>query len=143
MVYLCRRESFQAAHRLFNPAWSDAENEEAFGVCANPNWHGHNFELIVTVKGQPLPETGCVIDLKRLSRIIRQEVIERLDHKNLNLDVDFLQGKIPSCEIIVIEIWKILAQALRPYANVQLHALKLIETKNNFVEYFGEPVVAQ
>lgn len=138
MVYVCRREHFNAAHKLFNPKWTKEKNEEVFGPCANENWHGHNFELIVTVKGKPDPETGFVIDLKVLSRIIKKEVIEKLDHKNLNLDVDFLRDKMPSCEVIVMEIWNILQPKIAQVSEAQLHHIKLYETRNNFVEYFGE-----
>ena len=104
-VYICRKEHFNAAHKLYNPNWSEEKNNEVFGPCANSNWHGHNFELEVTVKGAPEPETGFVIDLKLLSRIIKSKVISKLDHKNLNLDVDFMYGKPASCENLVMEIW--------------------------------------
>jgi 6-pyruvoyltetrahydropterin/6-carboxytetrahydropterin synthase len=138
MVYVCRREHFNAAHKLYNPKWSKEKNEEVFGPCANENWHGHNFELIVTVKGTPNPDTGFVIDLKVLSKIIKKSVIQKLDHKNLNLDVDFLQDKLPSCEILVMEIWKILQKEIEMVSSATLHSLTLHETNNNFVEYFGE-----
>lgn len=138
MVYVCRREHFNAAHKLFNPKWTKEKNEEVFGPCANENWHGHNFELIVTVKGKPDPETGFVIDLKVLSRIIKKEIIEKLDHKNLNLDVDFLRDKMPSCEVIIMEIWNILQPKIAQVSEAHLHHIKLYETRNNFVEYFGE-----
>jgi len=139
MVYVSRKEHFNAAHKLYNPNWSEEKNKEVFGPCANANWHGHNFELIVTVKGQPDPETGFVVDLKKLSTLVRDLVIDKLDHKNLNLDVDFLQGKMASCEILVMEIWKILAPALKTITERgELHSLKLYETPRNFVEYFGE-----
>ncbi|WP_026998618.1 6-pyruvoyl trahydropterin synthase family protein [Eisenibacter elegans] len=138
MVYVCRKEHFNAAHRLYNPAWTKEKNQEVFGICSNEYFHGHNFELIVTVKGHPQPDTGCVIDLKVLSSIIKREVIDKLDHRNMNIEVDFLQGKIPSCEVVVIEIWKILAKALSDYPHVQLHKLQLFETNKNFVEYYGE-----
>lgn len=139
MVYVSRKEHFNAAHKLYNPNWSEEKNVQVFGPCANSNWHGHNFELITTVKGQPDPETGFVVDLKQLSTLIRSEVIEKLDHKNLNLDVDFMTGKMASCENLVMEIWRILApkvDAITP--NGQLHSLKLYETPRNYVEYFGE-----
>jgi 6-pyruvoyltetrahydropterin/6-carboxytetrahydropterin synthase len=136
MVYLTRLEHFNAAHKLYNPAWSSEKNEEVFGECANENWHGHNFDLYVTVKGQPDKDTGFIIDAKYLSRIIKEYVTEKLDHKNLNLDVDFLEGKMCSTENLVIEIWK----QLQPHipANVTLHSLKLYETPRIYVEYFGE-----
>ncbi len=138
MVFVTRKEHFNAAHRLYNPAWSEAKNQEVFGPCANINWHGHNFELIVTVKGIPNPETGFVIDLKDLADIIKKEIIDKVDHKNLNLDVDFMLGKMASCEIFVIEIWNILAPKIVEKAtNAQLHYLKLVETNKNYVEYYG------
>lgn len=139
MVYVTRKEHFNAAHRLYNPGWSEEKNEEVFGPCANYNYHGHNFELIVTVKGTPDPDTGFVIDLKLLGDIMKKEVVDRVDHKNLNLDVDFMQGKMASCEILVMEIWKILDQAIAKAApKAKLHYIKLIETPKNFVEYYGE-----
>ena len=139
MVFLTRLEHFNAAHKLYNPKWSVEKNEEVFGVCANENWHGHNFELIVTVKGVPNPETGFVIDLKVLGDIIKEKIIDKVDHKNLNLDVDFMTGKMASCEIFVLEIWKILAPALlAAEPTAKLHYIKLIETPKNFVEYYGE-----
>ncbi|MCS7019103.1 MAG: 6-carboxytetrahydropterin synthase [Cytophagales bacterium] len=139
MVYICRKEHFNAAHKLYNPNWSPEKNAEVFGPCANANWHGHNFELIVTVKGKPDPETGFVMDLKALSNLIKREVVDKLDHKNLNLDVDFMQGKMTSCEILVQEIWKILAPKIKEKApNADLHKLTLYETHQNFVEYMGE-----
>lgn len=139
MVYISRKEHFNAAHKLYNPAWTPEKNTEVFGPCANVNWHGHNFELIVTVKGKPDPETGFVVDLKKLSTLIRTEVIDKLDHKNLNEDVDFMQGKMASCETLVVEIWRILEQPvgdLTPFG--KLHSLRLYETPRNYVEYFGE-----
>ena len=139
MIYVTRKEHFNAAHRLYNPAWSDEKNQEVFGPCANNNWHGHNFELIVTVKGKPDPDTGFVIDLKVLGDIMKVQIVDKVDHKNLNLDVDFMQGKMASCEIFVMEIWKILAPAIeQAAANAKLHYIKLIETPKNFVEYYGE-----
>lgn len=138
MVYVSRKEHFNAAHKLYNPAWSEEKNREVFGACANENWHGHNFDLIVTVKGIPDPETGFVIDLKKLSSLIRSEVIEKLDHKNINLDVDFMKGKFASCEVLVMEIWKILASAVKNMAySAELHSVRLYETPRNYVEYFG------
>lgn len=139
MIYVTRKEHFNAAHRLYNPAWSDEKNQEVFGPCANNNWHGHNFELIVTVKGKPDPDTGFVIDLKVLGDIMKERVVDKVDHKNLNLDVDFMQGKMASCEIFVTEIWNILEPAIAQAApNAKLHYIKLIETPKNFVEYYGE-----
>ena len=139
MIYVSRKEHFNAAHKLYNPAWSDEKNQEVFGPCANTHWHGHNFELIVTVKGKPDPETGFVVDLKRLSDIIKEHITDKVDHKNLNLDVDFMQGKMASCEILVEEFWKILAPEVRKITSRgELHSLRLHETRNNYVEFFGE-----
>jgi 6-pyruvoyltetrahydropterin/6-carboxytetrahydropterin synthase len=138
MIYVSRKEHFNAAHKLYNPNWTEERNAEVFGPCANANWHGHNFELITTVKGLPDPDTGFVVDLKQLSNLIRDKVIDKLDHKNLNMDVDFMLGKMASCEILVMEIWKILQpEVARITPNGQLHSLKLYETPRNFVEYFG------
>ena len=139
MVYVTRKEHFNAAHKLSNPTWSKAKNEEVFGPCANENFHGHNFELFVTVKGMPDHETGFIVDLKKLSRLIRKEVIDQVDHKNINLDVAFMQGKMASCEILIIEFWKILEPAIKEITDYgTLHKLKLVETPRNFLEYFGE-----
>ncbi len=135
MVYITRIEHFNAAHKLFNPAWSRQKNEEVFGKCANENWHGHNFELFVTLKGEPDPDTGFVYDVKKLSIIVKEYVIDKLDHKNLNVDVDFMQGKLCSIENLVIGIWDELVPHLP--AGVQLHCLKLSETPRIFVEYYG------
>jgi len=135
MVYLTRAEHFNAAHKLYNPSWSKEKNDEVFGKCANDNWHGHNYELFVTVKGEPDPDTGFLVDAKKLSTTINQHVIEKLDHRNLNLDVDFMQGKMCSSENLVIEIWNQLQPNLP--ANVLLHCIKLYETPRIYVEYFG------
>lgn len=136
MVYITRIEHFNAAHKLFNPIWSKEKNEEVFGKCANENWHGHNFELYVTVKGVPDIGTGFVFDAKKLSLIIKEHVTDVLDHKNLNVDVDFMKGKICSIENLIIGIWTQLKNNL-PNTTL-LHALKLYETPRIFVEYFGE-----
>ncbi len=135
MIYITRIEHFTAAHKLYNPSWTREQNEAVFGKCANENWHGHNFELYVTIKGDPNPDTGFVYDVKRLSKIINDQVIEKLDHKNLNEDVDFMAGKMCSIENLVIAIW----QQLSPHlpAEVNLHCLKLYETPRIFVEYYG------
>ncbi len=138
MVYITRKEHFNAAHRLFREDWTDVKNEEIFGKCANKNWHGHNFDIFVTVKGNPDPETGFVVDFKKLGKILKTEIVDKVDHKNLNLDVDFLSGIMPTCENVVIEFWKILEReisTLNPQA--QLHCIKLIETPGNYVEYYG------
>ena len=139
MIYVSRKEHFNAAHKLANPNWSREKNEQVFGPCANENWHGHNFELIVTVKGIPDPETGFVIDLKKLSVLIREHVIEKVDHKNLNVDVDFMKEKMASTETLAMEIWKILAPRIENTSKTaKLHCVKLYETPRNFVEYYGE-----
>jgi 6-pyruvoyltetrahydropterin/6-carboxytetrahydropterin synthase len=135
MLYITRIEHFNAAHKLFNPNWSREKNEAVFGKCANENWHGHNFELYVTIKGLPDSETGFVYDVKKLSIIIKDHVIDKLDHKNLNEDVPFMKGKLCSIENLVIAIWEQLAPNLP--AEIQLHSLKLYETPRIFVEYFG------
>ena len=137
MVYITRIEHFNAAHKLFNPSWSVEKNDEVFGKCANKNWHGHNFELYVTVKGLPDEETGFVFDAKKLSAIIKEHVTEKLDHKNLNVEVDFMKGKMCSIENLITGIWQQLENKLPE--NVQLHALKLYETPRIFAEYFGAP----
>lgn len=136
MVYLTRSEHFNAAHKLYNPGWSYEKNEAVFGKCANENWHGHNYELLVTVKGDPDPDTGFVFDVKRLSNIIRDHIIEKIDHRNLNVDVDFMQGKMCSTENLAIAIWKELLPHLP--GGIQLHCIKLYETPRIYVEYFGE-----
>ena len=138
MVLVSRKEHFNAAHRLFNPKWSREKNQEVFGPCANENWHGHNFELIVTVEGKPDLETGFVVDLKRLSDIIKEHIIELVDHKNLNIDVPFMKGKMASCENLVMEFWDILEPKVKEMpGNGTLHSLRLYETPRNYVEYFG------
>lgn len=140
IVYVSRQEHFNAAHKLYNPNWSEEKNSAVFGPCANENWHGHNFNLIVTVKGEPDPETGFVIDLKKLSTLIRTEITDKVDHKNLNLDVDFMFGKMASTEILAIEFWRILHTQILELSNGRgvLHCIKLYETPRNYVEYFGE-----
>lgn len=138
-VYVSRKEHFNAAHKLYNPAWTKEKNIEVFGPCANENWHGHNFDLIVTIKGEPDPDTGFVVDLKKLSTLIRDHITEKLDHKNLNVDVDFMQGKLASCENLVVEMWKILNPLIPTISKFgKLYSLRLFETPRNYVEYFGE-----
>lgn len=135
-VYITRRENFNAAHKLWQEKWSEEKNIEVFGKCSNHNWHGHNFTIFVTVKGVPNPDTGFVINLKDLSEIIKKKVVEPLDHKNLNLDVPFLKGLLASTENVVIKIWE---QIYNPIAEAggKLVKIKLVETENNYVEYFG------
>jgi len=136
MVYLTREEHFNAAHKLYNPAWSREQNDAVFGRCANENWHGHNFELFVTVKGDPNPDTGFIVDAKMLGRIVKDSIIEKLDHRNLNLDVDFMRDKMCSIENLVIGIWNEL-KPLIP-TGVELHCIKLVETPRIYVEYYGD-----
>jgi len=135
-IYITRRETFNAAHKLYNEKWSEEKNEEVFGKCANANWHGHNFSIWVTVKGIPEPDTGFVMNLKDLSEIIEEYVVEPLDHRNLNLDVPFLEGILPSTENMAIEIWEIIADPIKEKGG-ELAKIKLVETENNFVEYYG------
>jgi len=135
MVYLTRLEHFNAAHKLYNNNWSKEQNEAVFGVCANENWHGHNYDLYVTIKGHPNPDTGFLFDVKELSKLIKNHVIDHLDHKNLNLDVPFLDGQMCSTENLAIAIWKELAPNLPQ--TVELHCIKLYETPRIYVEYFG------
>lgn len=137
MIYITRKENFNAAHRVFLPELSDEENYDRFGACSNPNWHGHNYTLFVTIKGKPDKDSGYLFDLKKLSRIIKELVIEKVDHKNLNLEVDFMKGLIPSSENIAMAVFNLLAPELRKQG-VALHCVKLYETENNYVEYFGE-----
>lgn len=136
MVYLTRIEHFNAAHKLYNPKWSAEQNEAIFGKCANENWHGHNYELYVTVKGLPDTETGFLYDVKKLSVIIREHVIDKVDHRNLNLDVPFMKNKMCSTENLAVGIWHELAPHLPP--EIQLHCIKLYETASIYVEYYGE-----
>lgn len=137
MIYLTRRERFNAAHRMFREDWSDEKNLEIYGKCSNPNWHGHNYTLYVTVKGEMEPDIGYVVNLKTLSKIIKEQIIEKIDHKNMNVEVDFMKGKIASSENLTIAIWDV----LEPHINklgIELHCIKLEETENNFIEYRKE-----
>ncbi len=136
MIYITRKEHFNAAHRLYRPDWDDKKNYEVFGKCSNPNWHGHNYTLYVSVKGEVNPETGFLVNLKDLSSAIRTHVVEKLDHKNLNLEVDFLKGKLMSTENIAIAIWNQLEHPVKTMG-AELHRIKLYETENNYTEYFG------
>lgn len=138
MVYLTRLERFNAAHKLWVTEWSEEKNIEIFGKCSNKNWHGHNYALYVTVKGRPDKTTGFIIDVKKLSAIIKDTVIDKLDHSNLNLDVDFIPKNIqPTTENLVLLIWEQLFSRIAS-EGVQLHCVKLFETENIFAEYFGE-----
>lgn len=135
MVYLTRVEHFNAAHKLSNPEWTKDHNQEVFGKCANENWHGHNYELHVTIKGDPHPQTGFVFNAKELGNVIKEVIIEKVDHRNLNVDVDFMKGKFTSAENFAIGIWNELSKHLP--GDVQLHCIKLYETPRIYVEYFG------
>jgi 6-pyruvoyltetrahydropterin/6-carboxytetrahydropterin synthase len=135
MVYLTRVEHFNAAHKLYNPAWSAEKNDEVFGKCANDNWHGHNYEIHVTVKGEPDPETGFIMDVKKLSQVIKEHVLDQVDHRNLNLDVSFMQSKLASTENFIREIWKQLTPHI---TGGRLHQIRLFETPRIYVDYFGE-----
>ena len=137
MIYITRRERFNAAHMLWNYNWNEQKNIEVFGKCANKNWHGHNFELFVTVKGEVNADTGFLVNLKDLAKIIQEKVIDKLDHKNLNLDVDFMKDKMASTEVLAIAIWEKLEVNIMQLG-ATLHCIKVQETENNFVEYFGK-----
>lgn len=137
MVFITRRERFSAAHKLCREDWTLEKNLKMFGKCANPNWHGHNYQLFVTVKGEQNPDTSFVADLSEISKIICEKVISKLDHKNINLDVDFMKGKLASTENLAIEIWKQLEEPIRSHG-CELHCVKIQETENNYVEYFGK-----
>ena len=136
MVYLTRIEHFNAAHKLYNPGWTVEKNEEVFGKCANENWHGHNYELFVTVKGEVNPDTGFLFDAKKFSLLIKEHVLDKLDHKNLNVEVDFLKDQMCSTENLAKGIWQQLQSQLPN--DVQLHCIKLYETPRIYVEYFGD-----
>lgn len=136
MLLLTRRERFNAAHKLYREDWSESKNEEVFGKCANKNWHGHNYDLFVTVKGEINEETGFIIDLKDLSILLQKKIIDVLDHRNLNLDVPFLKGKMASTEVLAVAIWEQIATDILNLG-AELHCIRLNETENNFVEYFG------
>jgi len=137
MVYIIRREHFSAAHRLFLPEKTDEENFEIFGKCSNPNWHGHNYILLVTVKGEKDPKTGLVIHLRHISKLIDDKILKKVDHKNLNLEVDFLAGKVPTSENVAIGIWNELEGEIGKLG-ASLHCIRLEQSENNFIEYYGE-----
>jgi 6-pyruvoyltetrahydropterin/6-carboxytetrahydropterin synthase len=136
MIYLTRRERFCAAHRMFRPDWSDDKNKEVFGKCSNPNWHGHNYILWVTIKGEPSGENGFVLNMNSLKEIILDKVISKLDHKNINIEVDFMKGKIATTENLALSIWNELKTPVEK-EGAQLHCIKIEETENNTVEYYG------
>ncbi len=137
MIYIERKERFSAAHQLYNPNWSDEKNREVFGKCANKNFHGHNYTLTVTIKGEINPDTGFVMNLVDLKKIINEYVTDKLDHSNLNHDVDFMHGKFSSTEVLAVEIWKILQPQIEKHG-AHLYKIRLDETLNNAVEYYGE-----
>ena len=136
MIFITRRETFSAAHKLARKDWSQEKNAEVFGKCSNPNWHGHNYILWVTVKGEVNAETGFVTNLSDVSRIVKQFVLDKVDHKNLDEDVDFMKGRLSSTESLAIAIWD---QIVSPINNLgcKLHCVKIQETEKNYVEYFG------
>ncbi len=136
MIYLTRRERFSAAHRMFREDWTDEMNSKVFGKCSNPNWHGHNYILWVTVKGELADGNGFVMNIDTLKHIILEKVIAKLDHKNINLEVDFMTGKIATTENLTVAIWNELKPAIEK-EGVYLHSIKIEETENNTIEYYG------
>ena len=140
MIYLSRKEHFNAAHKLYNQNWSEKKNKDIFGVCSNKNWHGHNYEIIVTIKGDIDKDIGMVINLKILSKIIKEEILDKVDHKNLNTDVPFLDGIITSTENVTIKFWEVLEKRLESIKNTncKLHRIRVYETPRNFIDYYGE-----
>jgi 6-pyruvoyltetrahydropterin/6-carboxytetrahydropterin synthase len=137
MVYITRKERFNAAHRLFRPEYSEEQNLKVFGKCSNPNWHGHNYILHVTVKGDVSKETGFVTNLKALSQIINEKIILPLDHRNMNLEVAFMEGRLASTENLAISIWNELEAEITKLG-ATLHCIRVEETENNMAEYYGE-----
>lgn len=137
MLYVTRKETFNSAHRLFNQNWTESKNLEVFGPCSNKNWHGHNYVLFVTVKGNVNPDTGFVVNMKLLSDIIQQNIIIHIDHKNLNLDVDFLKGVNPTSENMCVAIWNRLNEPVAALG-IHLHSVRIQETEKNSAEYMGE-----
>ncbi|WP_237098201.1 6-carboxytetrahydropterin synthase [Nitrospina gracilis] len=135
MIYITRKVEFCASHRLFNPTFSDEKNAQVFGLCNNPNGHGHNYTMEVTVKGDVDPKTGMVLDLKFLKKLVTEEIIDKVDHKNLNMDVEFLQGVIPTAENLAIKFWEVLEPKI---GDGLLHEIKLYESPRNFVTYKGQ-----
>ncbi len=137
MVYITRKEHFCAAHKLYNKHWSPEENNKVFGKCASPNFHGHNYDIYVTIKGKINPESGFVINLFELSDILKHDVVELLDHKNLNLDIEYFKIQLPSIENLSVFIWNLINKKIKR-TGAQLHCIKIQETENNFAEYYGE-----
>ena len=134
MIFITRKIEFSAGHRLFNPNFSDEKNEATFGLCNNPNGHGHNYVLEVTLSGEVCNDTGMVFDLKELKKLIQREIIDKVDHKNLNVDVDYLKGIIPTAENLAIKFWEILEPKI---TKGRLHEIKLYESERNYVVYRG------
>ena len=136
MIYLTRRERFCAAHRMFRKEWTDEVNQQIFGKCSNPNWHGHNYTLWVTIKGELSEEYGFVMNINILKQIILDNIINKIDHKNINLEVDFMKGKIATTENLAVTIWNELIPFIEK-TGAQLHCVKIEETENNSIEYYG------
>ena len=136
MIYITRRETFSAAHRMFREGWPDEKNLEIFGKCSNPEWHGHNYVLNVTVKGDIREDLGFFINLSTLKKIIHEMVIEKVDHRNLNTEVEFMRGKIATTENLAIAIWNELKPVIETYG-AKLHCVRISETENNTIEYYG------
>lgn len=136
MIYLTRREKFCAAHRMFRQDWSDEVNFKVFGKCSNPNWHGHNYVLWVTVRGEPSAEQGFVMNINILKEIILDRIIRKIDHKNINLEVSFMEGKIATSENLAVAIWEELHPAIE-MNGASLYCVKIEETENNSIEYYG------
>ncbi len=139
MVFITKQVHFCAAHKLYNPDWSKEKNEAIFGPCSNENWHGHNFDLYITIKGEPNKDTGFVMNFKDLKAIVNREIVEKVDHKNLNVEVPFMKGKMTSCENLIVAFWNILDPLIRDHSNQRagLHKLKLYETPTSYAEYYG------
>ena len=135
MIFITRKIEFSAGHRLFNPDFSDEKNEATFGLCNNPNGHGHNYVLEVTLSGEVCNDTGMVFDLKELKKLTQREIIDKVDHKNLNVDVDYLKGIIPTAENLAIKFWEILEPKI---TKGRLYEIKLYESERNYVVYRGD-----
>jgi len=136
MIYVTRRERFSAAHRMYREEWSDEENQRVFGKCSNPNWHGHDYVLYITVKGNPSEELGFFMNINTLKQIIKEKIIDKVDHKNLNLEVSFMHSRIATTENLAVAIWNELKPAMEN-EGVVLHCVKIMETENNTIEYYG------
>lgn len=137
MIYLTRRERFCAAHRMYRKEWSDEDNAKTFGKCSNPNWHGHNYILWVTIMGEQSEELGFIMNINILKQIILEKIINKLDHKNINLEVEFMKGKIATTENLAISIWNELEPVIKK-TGANLYCVKIEETENNSIEYYGE-----